>query len=143
MNRVAARRNGLIKRVARLRVLLLLQAQLAEFLVISSGRIVDNYCFQSPDARPASESLQYPAKELCVRQNLNHDVRAGSQESSKENDVQPIGARAAPHKVHQRDDLHQKAPWIKKLSKSEHRGDNHAVNSICFPPVRIKQNVPP
>src|SRR5258707_10497235 len=58
---------------------------LAEFLVISSGRIVDNLYFQSLDARPTPESLEHAAKESCVRQHLHRDVRAGTQESPEEN----------------------------------------------------------
>jgi len=118
--RIAACRDGLVKGLERLRVLLLFQAELAQFLVIPSGRIVDDLYFQSLYARSAPESLEYAAQESRVRQHLTYDVCAGSQESSEENDVQPIVVRTPSHKVHQCDDLHQKAPGIKELSKSEH-----------------------
>src|ERR1700730_505098 len=134
VRRVAARRNSLVKSGARLRKLFLFQAEFAQFLVIPSGRIVDNLYFQGLDARPAAESLEHAAKKARVRQHFHHYVHARAQESSEEDYIQPIALRATARKVHPRHTLYQESPGVEELSESEHRMTAQLTESIFRPP---------
>ena len=79
-----------------------------------------DHCLQRLYARPAPESLEHSAEKPQVWKHFGGDVDTRSQESAKENDVQPIGFRAPPDEMHQGDSLHDEAPRIEKMPQCEH-----------------------
>src|ERR1700719_2557893 len=132
MRGIAPGGDGAVECLLRLRVLLFVPIQLAEFLEIRRRRIVDNGRFHRVDARLAAVSPVHVPQHTGIRQYLRHDVYQGAQKSPEENDPQPESLRPAAHKMHQRDQLHDESPGIKKITQAED-SRHYALSPRSFP----------
>src|SRR5579859_6131290 len=101
------------------------------------------YCFCSRQSSPSSS--KFPADGLsiicvssaCMRErrpnpwkNFHNDVGARAEKAPEKNDVKPVVIGAPAYEVHQRDDLHQKAPGIEEVPQSEHGWPANKQNEV-------------
>src|SRR5450755_2466110 len=94
--------------------MLFFEVEIAQFLVISGGRIVDDSRLQFADALAARESLERLAQEAGVGNGFDRDVDQGAEPAAAEDDPQPEGVRSPPDEVDNRERLQQDSPPRKR-----------------------------
>src|SRR5262249_45748055 len=103
--------------VSRFFVLLFLQIQIAEFLVVSRRRVVDNLRFQSLNPRTPAEALEYARQQPHIGERFDQEIGTGADGSSDQNDPEPVAFRPALHEVNDRQDLQDDSPRIKEVTQ--------------------------
>jgi hypothetical protein len=116
VGRIISGVDRVIEGVARLGKLLFFQVELAEFLVISRRRIIDDLSFKRLNAGTAAETFPDSTEEAGIGNDFDEDVGGSAEDSPKDDDEKPIVFRAAPKEMNDGDDLDDESPRIEEMA---------------------------